>query len=448
MKWLYIKKKVLIPLTSFLLMAGCNTTHKAMDIVSPGFIVDDNFLMKNPVWGLIADKRATTPPFPSLFCDCNSGDENKWTTAPDCTSQDVHYNKPYSGNYCPDGGHMNYFPITYESTICWGDHSGWDDDYNFRLRRKDLALNTAGWDGLQVEFDSDETVDDWDNTDTWWDDFHHNKVDESDDAARDAIDGKFAIVIGEAGIDLEHGCHIELHPVYAMFVHIKDDPNDDQWAFFVRNWGDEGYCGNNQVYYHNPLASDNSITVRIPHENAVPAGFTHNIRSISDANHKTLVLFDFVQDALLLTFNLDVPEEHTTIVGDINIQWSATNNRTLQPRGDAADNLICQGLGVQSQPQTSSDSSDIEAKMLKLDSLSKKELFKAIDGRFKNKMLIRLDSTVVKKSALKIKTLSRSKLKAIDYSRMSYMVPDTATSKMKKERAMFIKEFLKGKGIE
>jgi len=446
MKSLYITNAGLILLTSFLLIPGCSTSHKSMDIVSAG-VVDDNFLPKNPVWGTIADKRTTTSPFPSNFCDCNSTDPDKWTTAPDCTSQNVQYNEPYWANkvFCPDGGHMNYFPITYECTVCWSDHSGLDDDYNFRLRRNDRALNTAGWDGfVQSEFDSDETVDDWDDTGTWWNDFHHNQVDESDDAAHEAIDGKFAIVIGEAGIDLEHGCHIELHPIYAMFVHVTDDPTNDHWAFFVRNWGNEGYCANNQVYYQNHLAGDNTITVRIPHENAVPVDFTHHIRSISDDNHKTSVLFDFVQDALLLTFSLDAPEEHTTIVGDLHIQWSGTNNIPLQPRKDV-DNLICKS-GVLIQAQNAED--NIEAKMLKLDSVSKKELFTAINTRFKNKTPIKSDSTVIKRSSIHIKHLSPGELKKIDYSKMSYMVADTATSKMKNERSIFIREYLKNKPIK
>src|SRR5258706_15131821 len=96
----------------FLLTTGCGTTHKSMDIVGPS--LDDNLLMKNPNWGTIADKRTTTPPFPSNFCDCNSGDPDKWTSAPDCTNQNVQYNEPYGGNVCPNGGHMNYFPVTYE----------------------------------------------------------------------------------------------------------------------------------------------------------------------------------------------------------------------------------------------------------------------------------------------------------------------------------------------
>ena len=67
------------------------------------------------------------------------------------------------------------------------------------------------------------TVDYWDDTNTWWDDFHHNYVDNNDEAAHGHIDGKFAIIVGLLGLDSQHGVHSELHPVYAMFVHVQDE---------------------------------------------------------------------------------------------------------------------------------------------------------------------------------------------------------------------------------
>ena len=60
------------------------------------------------------------------------------------------------------------------------------------------------------------------------------------------IDGRFAIVVGLAGLDCEHGCGTELHPVYGLAIRVNDDPSDDTWAIFVRNWGNEGYCSQEQ----------------------------------------------------------------------------------------------------------------------------------------------------------------------------------------------------------
>src|SRR5206468_7011529 len=104
------------------------------------------------------------------------------------------------------------------------------------------------------------------DTNTWWDDFHHHYVDEGDQAAACQINGKFAIVIGMLGLDNQHTVHSELNPVYAMFVHVQDDPANDRWAFFVKNWGNEGYCGDNQE----PLDTivRNTLKIRIPHPGA------------------------------------------------------------------------------------------------------------------------------------------------------------------------------------
>jgi hypothetical protein len=148
---------------------------------------------------------------------------------------------------------------------------------------------------------------------------------------------------------------------------------------------------------------------------------------------------------LLLTFRLDAPEEHTTIVGDINIQWAGTDG-PLQPRNDA-DNLICSGLGVSSQPVTASGESEIKMKMLKLDSLSKKDLYKRLNEQFRSKPPVRSCSIVPRKSEIDIKPLSRGKLKDINYSKMTYQAQDTIAYRRKNERVVFIKEYLKSKGI-
>ena len=75
---------------------------------------------------------------------------------------------------------------------------------------------------------------------------HHDYVDDDAEAAAGRINRKFAIVVGMLGLDKQYDVHSELNPVYAMLVHVQHDPVLDQWAFFVMNWGDQGYCGDNQ----------------------------------------------------------------------------------------------------------------------------------------------------------------------------------------------------------
>ena len=44
----------------------------------------------------------------------------------------------------------------------------------------------------------------------------------------------------------------------------QDDPNDDTWSFFVRNWGNEGFCSTNDH-----RVSTRQMTVRLPRLGAV-----------------------------------------------------------------------------------------------------------------------------------------------------------------------------------
>ena len=134
-----------------------------------------------------------------------------------------------------------------------------DDDYNIRLMRDDKAGYTAANpDSLLLEFDSDETIDKF--TTSWWSEFH-KAVDDSDAKARAMIDERFAIVTGLIGLDCEHECHSESHPVWAMAMNVKPSDDDDLWAFFVRNWGNEGFCGTGQHFMELP---NNKYTFRLP----------------------------------------------------------------------------------------------------------------------------------------------------------------------------------------
>jgi hypothetical protein len=157
---------------------------------------------------------------------------------------------------------MNWEPVEYEGPLQWEDHSTFlvgqssgDNEYQFNILRPELFLVTKGREGkgVHLEFDSTETVDEWDGTGTWWEHFHHDVVDKLDNnAIHDALGSPWAVVIGMLGLDVAHtDHHAELHPVYAMFI--RDPPgapaapaDEVRWSFFVRNWGNEGACGHDQ----------------------------------------------------------------------------------------------------------------------------------------------------------------------------------------------------------
>ena len=299
-------------------LQGCSTP-KAMDALWSSDLVDDNGLARNPVWSHM--KQTGQPPDACSVCPCQTEDPQAWKAAANCTDQTLETN---SSLEC--FGHWNWFPVEYEGHVTWGGHSNSlydDDDYFMEVKRSDRSLETSSRDGLHIEFDSNETVDYWDDTNTWWDDFHHHYVDENDQAAHGRIDGKDVILIGLLGLDSRHDVHSELNPVYAMFVHVQDDAADDRWSFFVKNWGNEGYCGDNEEYLA-PIRQ-NRIQIRIRHPGAT--GFTLNQKVFvygddEDERNQQSWTYQSVPGGALLTFWLRDASKQVGFVGDLVIKWT------------------------------------------------------------------------------------------------------------------------------
>jgi hypothetical protein len=165
-------------------------------------------------------------------------------------------------------GHVNWFPVTVEGHAAWGDH-GIDDDYTFGFQfpgttckppTGDNRLSLNGRCGLHVEFDSDETIDNYTEVDEWqklhddvdaWEEQKNDKVPPNPvaiAAAKEEIQKRFdghTILTGMFGVDSEHEPKAELHPLFAMATlrdNFENVSGDEVWLMFVRNQGDEGYC--------------------------------------------------------------------------------------------------------------------------------------------------------------------------------------------------------------
>jgi hypothetical protein len=164
--------------------------------------------------------------------------------------------------------HFNWTQATYEGRVWYDELADDDNDVNFVLYRPDNAGATV-FDsrGLQLEFDSSETVAHFNSS--WWKNFWNaaqkeRAVRDDDDASQQQkqqaheaaaallrrTDGTpvEGIVTGWLGLDCVHNCGSEIHPVFSLALHVKEDPNDDVWVFFVRNNGNEGYCSEGVLY--------------------------------------------------------------------------------------------------------------------------------------------------------------------------------------------------------
>jgi hypothetical protein len=191
-------------------------------------------------------------------------------TAEVCNAEQYEPGKSNSPPLYGVAGHVNWAAGTYVGRIKWETHStpGTDDDYNFDFYPAGGAGLTSVRDNLEVEFDSDETIDHF-NT-PWWNTLHH-AVDNSDDNAvnnalfkePDGSIGRYAIVTGLIGLEMCHAGNNELHPAWAVAIRVKDDdPSDEVWAMFVRRSGNEGFCSGSQ-HYVTDLPND-AYTFRLP----------------------------------------------------------------------------------------------------------------------------------------------------------------------------------------
>ena len=219
-------------------------------------------------------------------------------------------------------GHANWGPGTYQGTLRWESKSnaGADDDYSINLTTPDNDGATAGRsEGYHIEFDSDETVDHFGSV--WWNSFQ-TAVDIDEPTAAQEIKDKFAVVTGLVDLDCAHPCSGELHPVYALFIRTSDDPAHETWAFFVRNWGNEGGCASDN---HQLLLDGDKYTVTLPW---LPGGTsvglsTYDIKTNSDAVSVTGPI-PVPGAGVKLIFQLDRPENQSSVDGMIQFKWTTT----------------------------------------------------------------------------------------------------------------------------
>lgn len=171
-------------------------------------------------------------------------------------------------------GHVNWQAATYDGELFWDSKSASyeDDDYNFTLRyfNNDVSgltppnLEPSGGGHSGLEFDSDETVDQWGkdiNDRTYFWPRFRAAVDSSDSLTKSLVDGRYAIVTGLLGLDMSHSGGSELHPVYAMAIRIDSGRGFEDWAMFVRDWGDEGWCSSHQWFLN---LAGNRYTFALP----------------------------------------------------------------------------------------------------------------------------------------------------------------------------------------
>jgi hypothetical protein len=295
---------------------------------------DSNNLYRNLRW-VWQKSHPSDYPNPKLLCGdfalANVDDPSKGISfgTPPCTNQtDVHnIDYPFGvhdficGNFGGDQGslhgHVNWTAATYEGLLFWKGMTPWykfgDGDYNFGLIPQNRgALTVWNPEALGIEFDSHETINHFDTP--WWNKFH--RAVDGDDPEGLLGSKYYAVVVGLVNLDSEHNAHSELHPVYAMAIHVKDDPTDDIWAIFARNWGNEGFCSQDQ----HPLLGLPSNKLRLFLPRTAVTRATPQSGTVFAPSGITWSLAP-VQGGALITFDLGDPHSHPRVNGEIHIKW-------------------------------------------------------------------------------------------------------------------------------
>ena len=297
--------------------------------------VDVNGLPLNPPWGNQILHPGTVND-PSLCCPPGSDPEDGCVAHYPCTHQ---YTYEDSTDFC--GPHWNWFACTYTGKIRYATNEGYgsiandgfaaDFDYNLNLYPANVeGCTTDGQElpggphihcefcGLETvcnndlpsipPFDSLSCVGAFDTP--WWNQFRAavNLGNDKDPNSVPAqmINGQDAIMTGLMGLDAAHsGSGSELHPVWALAINVTNTVSDDAWVFFVRNWGNEGFCGSHQHYLVLP---NNIYRVRLPWRPGA-TNFTISSQSWhSSHTQKPLPTVEkFPGDAVLVTFYLEAP---------------------------------------------------------------------------------------------------------------------------------------------
>jgi hypothetical protein len=251
-------------------------------------------------------------------------------------------------------------PATWQGTVTWESHSapGTDDDYNINVVTPSAEGLTVSSEGhIHSEFDSDETIDHFRTP--WWNSFHA-AVDRDDASARAMIDGKFAIVIGLAGLDCEHGCATELHPVYALAIHINDNPQDDTWAIFVRNWGNEGYCSQDQHYL-----DLNHIAFFVPRSGATAVQLNTATTFLTNSSETAGPLVSLIpSQGARVEFQLPDPGKQARINGELHLRWTTNAPVARAPAQSVQPGLAAVSpAGTQPVPAVTKEPEEVEKRL-------------------------------------------------------------------------------------
>jgi hypothetical protein len=297
---------------------------RPMDLVSNGS-VDANGIPLNPKWG-VQQTAPGTLPNPVELCFDVPG----WFDNPICTVQRPSIDRPTGlrglicgiGATTPINGHVNWFAATYQGPLYWDQKFWSDQDINMFLVPPDQSgLTSTSGESILCEFDARETLNHF--ATPWWKELRLWANLGADGRARKLVDGRQAVVTGLLGLDCEHDCHSELHPVWALGVQAKSDTRRDRWALFARNWGNEGFCSSEQ---HHLEVVAHRLTTTLPwREGATGVRLGRGTKFYANVEGVRGWWTAVPGQHLNVTFELPAPDDRGRVHGELVLVWQGAS---------------------------------------------------------------------------------------------------------------------------
>jgi hypothetical protein len=281
-------------------------------------------------------------------------------------------------------GHVNWAVAASTGQLLWLNRAS-DGDYNFMLfPDDDAALTTNNVSSgavvsparpyVELEFDSRETVRNF--ATSFWQELRAvvdkerrgpgiNRVINPTKPGEPAN----AVVYGLLGLDCEHNCASEYHPVYALAIEIDPSPTNNRWAIFVRNWGNEGFCSH---LNHELLLPEGKLRLTLSRLGRRPEVVSSASEFASTRNRVPLPAVEFDRQGLgepselgqvVLTFTLPPPTEQVTAELILALRWESTQEPSFErlrlrtdggaaleraePKGNSAEERLERALGGQ-----------------------------------------------------------------------------------------------------
>jgi hypothetical protein len=320
---------------------------RPMDLVSNG-AVDANGIALNPQWGLQQTQPGTVPNPVELCFDVPG-----WFDNPICTVQRPSVDRPVGvknlicqiGTTTPINGHVNWFPATYQGPVFWHGKFFSDQDINISLVPPEQRGLTVADDVILTEFSSPETLGHF--ATPWWKDLRRAADLFALERGRELVDGRPAIVTGLVGLDCEHDCHPELHPVWMLAIRAQAEAARESWALFARNWGNEGFCSSQQ---HLLETVAHRLTVTVPwRDGATGVRLGRRTRFYANVEGVFAWWTSAPGQHVTVTFQLPAPDARGRVHGELHLAWSGpaappdagiSVPRPARERGDGPEPLV------------------------------------------------------------------------------------------------------------